>query len=387
MRLSEHQQGIEWLRQFARKDVHAARFALDSLKLVSFSEFEASIIRSLRLVIERVEGKVAAFTLDKKIIDPSSKPGSEDRLAHLLTGLTRVFGDQVLINPSDDSMAEEKVSDVILVDDFVASGSRILDFWRAWEPKRLKSWISLGYCKLWLVGHAIHRKGISAASGLKGLAPERMIFDVTLEGERDYWPASLIKFFEKTVELTFHEPFSANFGGIQSPIVFQHGCPDNAPALFCRNGLGFKALFPNRSIPIELYPCFDRYTDSYRTPDLLWDAGQPTLALQALDAIADGTNDFQSDILEVLGILAKGLSPDKLSSVMTASSQAVSDRIGRCMDLGLLDGESNITPFGLDLLARARRQYLSQRQFTAEPDSDSIYYVPKQFSGKFCGVQ
>ncbi len=387
MKLSENPESLQWLRQFGREDIHAARFALDSLKLVSFSEFEASIVRLLGSVIDSTEGKVAVFTIDKKIIEPSSNPGSEDRLGHILTGIIRAYPDRLMIMPSDESMAEEKISNVVLVDDFVASGTRIIDFWKAWQPKRLKSWISFGYCKLWLVGYAIHQKGILAASALKGLDRERMIFDVTLEEDCEYWPASLDEFFERNAERTFHKPFSANFGGIQSPIVFQHGCPDNAPAVFCRNGSGFKALFPNRSIPTALYPCFDGYSDAFRTPDLLWASGQPTLALKTLEAMADGATDFQSEIIGILGMLARGLSPDKLPSVMTASARRISEQIQACENLGLLDSTSKITLFGHDLLARARRQYLASIQETEQPNEDAIYYIPKQFSGKFCGVQ
>ena len=74
MRLSENHLGVEWLRQFDSGDVHAARFALDSLKLVSLSEFEASIIRNVGRIIEEQEGKIAVFVIDKKMIDPSSIP-------------------------------------------------------------------------------------------------------------------------------------------------------------------------------------------------------------------------------------------------------------------------------------------------------------------------
>jgi len=387
MKLSENDLGLEWLRQFDSEDVHAARFALDSLKLVSLSEFEASITRNVGRMIEELEGKIAVFPISKKIIDPSSPPGSECRLGHMLTGLSRAFPDRLLVSPSDESMEHEKVSDVILVDDFVASGSRLLEFWDAWKPKRLKSWLSFGYCKLWLVGYAIHREGLAAASRLHGLNSDRTVFDVFLEGERDYWPAPLIEFFERNAERTFHKPFSANFGGIRSPIVFQHGCPDNAPAVFCRNGPSFKALFPNRSIPLPLFMCFDDYTDFYRTPELLWKAGQPTLAIQALEAVSDTTSNFPSDILCTLGLLSRKLSPDKLPSLMTASAKDVSDRITACTNLGLLDGEAKVTPFGFDLLARARRKYLSSDRKESLPDDDAIYYIPEQFSGESCGVQ
>ncbi len=387
MRLSEHPLSVEWLRQFDQTDVHAARFALDSLKLVSFSQFEASIIRTVGSIVEDLKGKIAVFTIDKKIIDSSSKPGSEDRLGHTLTGLTRVFPDRLLIKPTDDQMAVEKVSNVILVDDFVASGSRILDFWHAWNPKRLKSWISFGYCKLWLTGYAIHRKGRAAALEIFGLEEDRIVFDVILEHDRNFWPPSLIEFLERNAIRTYHRPFTANFGGIQGPIVFQHGCPDNAPAVFCRSGPGFLPLFPNRSIPTPLYPCFDGYTDRYRTSELLWNSGQPTLALQTLEVLSDERNTFQSEILGILGLLAKGLSSRKLISVMTLSAHTISDRLESCQNLGLLDSRNEVTPFGYDLLARARGKYLSSNAPAVESDPNAIFYVPKYFSGEFCGVQ
>src|SRR5579871_4360621 len=199
MRLSEHSLGIEWLGQFDKtRDIHAARLLLDSLKLVSFSAFEHSISKLIEAVCTRTEGIIAAFDVNEKIIDPSSKPGSSGRLAHALTNLGRQFPDRLLVTPTIEEMRANNVKHILLVDDFVGSGKRVRDFWDAWPSPTLKSWLSYGYCELWLVGYAIHESGTEVVMDrITYLQSDHMCFEVRLTAAETFWPSGLRELAEQ----------------------------------------------------------------------------------------------------------------------------------------------------------------------------------------------
>jgi len=391
LKLSEHPLGLAWLQQFNHNDVHAARFALDSLKLVSHRVFENSIINTVTKFLEENDGTVAALLVHKKISSPDSDPGSEDRLGHIMTNVRRRFGERLLINPGQEEMKRARVDHVILLDDFVASGTRISQFWDDLGPigKTLNSWFSYDYCKLWLIGYAIHQNGkAKALQEFPSLTPERLRFEIHLEDKEDYWPKPLLDFFERNqYRSEVRSSFESNFGGILSPLVFQHGCPDNAPTVFIKDGDGFSSLFPNRSILMELDECFDHFTDSYRGAELLWKSGQPTLAIKTLDAILNNSNSSQIELITILGLIAAGLSAERLATTMTTSVSTVEELLTRCRDLSLINEEMKITPIGHDILKRTKKQFISPPTKKLEPSLEATFYIPKQFSGKSCGVQ
>ena len=249
MKLSEHQLGVEWLRQFDAREVHVARLLLDTLKLVSFADFEHSIMQVVQGICAQTEGYIAVFSVDEKVIDADSRPGSAGRVAHILTSLQRVNSDRILVQPTADEMRSKKVDHVVLVEDFVASGGRVRDFWNAWASKHLKSWLSYGYCKLWVAGYAIHDCGLETiCDRITYLKPERLCFEVRLKSQSGYWPTAVDELCERNAERTGLAYYPHGFGHIAAPIVFQHGCPDNCPAILWKNGKDFRALFPQRVI-------------------------------------------------------------------------------------------------------------------------------------------
>lgn len=386
MKLSEHPRAIQWLQQFNSADIHVARLIVDSLKLVSFSEFEAAILNGLARVLDATEGKIALFTIDQDLDEPTGLPGSEFRLRNSFTNFSRIRGDRILIQPTDDEMFDQKVDAIVLVDDFIASGTRFQEFWTGWNPKRIKSWLSFKYCNLWVVGYAIHRTGLDKITQICGVDPSRLLFEVQLETQSEYWPEIVMQFLEIQAERTTHVPFSSNFGGIQCPLVFQHGCPDNAPAILIKSGASYQPLFKNRGVDPTFYPCFDDYTDSWRSPDLLLRGGQPLLAAKLAKEILAGTGEVQIQMLTVLGLLVRGVSVARLASVMTASENDLKNLIESCKCLGVIDQQCAVTPFGRDLVQRSKKRF-TPRSKVANPTQEAVYYVPKQFNNRPCGAQ
>ena len=172
VKLSDNELGVQWLRQFSAKDVHVARLLLDSLKLVSFSEYEEATSTRIQSICSHTTGTIAIYTADKQLIDPSaSAPGSEHRLSHMLRNLERLNPGRILIKPTIDEMRRAKINHLVLIDDFICSGQRMEDFWdvltsspvKEGKPRKrgtLRSWLSFGYCELRVVAYAVHEVGL-----------------------------------------------------------------------------------------------------------------------------------------------------------------------------------------------------------------------------------
>jgi hypothetical protein len=388
MKLSEHPLGIEWLRHFDPREVHAARLFLDSLKLVSLEECEVAVSKMVEGIYSITEGAIGLFTIDKKIIDPTSAPGSEGRLAHLMRNLERQFRDRMLIKPTDAEMRERKVKHIIFIDDFVGSGQRVLAFWEAWASKTVKSWLSNRTCTLWLAGYAIHESGLNRIrERITYLKAERMRFEVTLRAGHSYWPDAVRSFCEENGARTYARQWPLGYGDLMCPLVFQHGCPDNCAAILWSNGTDFRALFPGRGVPHALQPCFDGSSDCGRSPELLWRAGQFNLALALIDDMAAGIHGSgYVSLLTILGLLLRGVTRENLAVFMTLERSQVETFLQQAQELGLLSDTFAVTPFGKDLVVRSKKSFVAPAQESVTSAQPHMYF-PRQFQKQICGVQ
>ena len=388
MKLSEHQLGVEWLRQFDAREVHVARLLLDTLKLVSFADFERSIMQVVEGICAQTEGYVAVFSVDEKAIDADSKPGSAGRVAHILTSIQRINSARILVQPTDAEMRSKRVNHVVLVEDFVASGGRVRDFWNAWASKHLKSWLSYEVCKLWVAGYAIHDSGMETIlERITYLKPERLCFEVSLKINARYWPSAVDDLCEKNAVRTGLGYYPHGFGHIAAPIVFQHGCPDNSPAILWKNGKGFRALFPERVIPPQLHVCFDGSNDGGRGPELLWESGQHKLALGLIDEMSSKRRSPEYiELLTILGLLLRGMVVANLSTNLTATASRIDELLAKAHELGLVDASNSITLFGRDIVERSRKSYLAEAPEIEANADRGLNYVPKQFKKQICGV-
>ena len=389
MKLSEHPLGVSWLNQFDARDIHCARLLLDTLKLVSHTDFESSVSKTVHTICDETAGYIALFTLDEKRIASNSKPGSAGRLAHTLTNLGRLRPDRILVHPSQDEMRSKKVKHIVLVEDFVGSGKRIKDFWNAWASKATKSWLSYHACQLWLAGYAIHDDGLNAAcERITYLRPERVRFEVRLISAARYWPEVVLEFLERNASRTDLRIYPRGFGHIAAPIIFQHGCPDNSPVVLWKSGTTFRALFPERGIPVALNVCFQETGDSARGPELLWNSGQHKLALSLIHEIkGKKRSEEYLLLLTVLGLLLRGVTATNLAKVMTAESSRVRHLLEKARELGLVGHDGSVTLFGRDIVNRSRKSFLATPDVSRPSLNRGCDYVPKQFRRQFCGVR
>ena len=205
----------------------------------------------------------------------------------------------------------------MLVDDVCGSGKRITDYWQWILPRRIKSLLSLKNCELWIVLYTIapaDRKMLKRVLSnfpitdhLITTLPEAVDGILLSDEFRDLCVAYGGRIGMNSVALGYRESCCH--------VVFEHGCPNNLPAMLWANRGTWKALFPNQAIPPDLRQCFDD-DEVERSVELLWSANQPNLALGLLDAL-DHSAPFLAEqrlLLTMLGLRLRGVTESNLTS-------------------------------------------------------------------------
>jgi len=384
----------KWLEQFDLVDVYAAELFLQSLVYVSFSDFEKSIQSQVEAVVDYAQKDnntcVAIFTVSKSLqnsfnVDKEVKPANDSsgRVGHALKNIERRLGGRVEVSPRKDSMIKKKVRHVIYVDDFIGSGDRFVKFWRRHVPKSVKSWVSGGYCDVWVISHTAHKSGIDRiVKKISAIDYSRVKSQNLIESSQllrnDKIKNLLIKYGSRTNK----EGASLGYGSNCSPVVFQYGCPNNAPAILWANGKPnnksngissgrWTSLFNERSVDASLYPLFDNDISYLTYPELLWSAGQYKLALQFCEEVDSDARLYNL----ILALASNGSSRQKVEEILLPIKDRSEDVINKLIEFGLVDEGMNLSRFGMDVLEKNRKR----KNVFVDKDYENFY--PSRFLG------
>lgn len=385
----------QWIEQFDLVDKYAAELLLQSLKFVSFSEFESSIQVQVESIVNKVQIKdkacVAIFPVSKNLTNKFNQEkerkqenDSSGRIAHTLKNLERKLGSKVEVSPRIKSMANKKVRHIIYVDDFIGSGQRIIDFWQDDVSKSVKSWVSGGYCQVWLVCYTAHAQGVERiVKKLNAFEEATIRTTIGPLGKSSIIQSERLKeLVVKYGARTSKPNVSLGYGANCTPIIFQHGCPNNAPAILWVNGKPNKrtnsisedrwdALFSERSIDTSLYPLFDKNITFQSYPELLWSAGQFRLAIEFLES----ENEEAKLHNLILALASKKYTRRRISEILIPIGDESEVAINTLTKHGLIDEDMNLSIFGRDVLERNRRK---KNEFV---DKDYEDYYPSTYLG------
>jgi len=379
MNLADNPLSKNWLNKFDEEDRKSAEFLLRSLRLVSFSEVESAIKGELQKIEKNTKGMIALIPI-RKLKGPSEigfwkritldifvhlgvfkksktirkRYGSEDRFGHMLVSLEREFPKRFIVEPTLESIRNQRVKHIILVDDIIGSGERVISFWRQYSNPSIRSWLSSKHCQLWLVTYAadtISMKRVSKTIGQ--LEQDRFI--VPLKIDRTYLIKNkkLLSLGVKYGPGESDERAITGYQGTLSNVIFQHGCPNNAPRLLWKNTKNWTALFPNRSIPKEFFDCFDQPIDSGFHIERLKQTKQVRLALAIEEAALENRMSKQTkDLLITLGLLSKGIKIERLYAYLMETQSEIEERLKKAQFFGLLTEDGKLTELGIDLVLR-----------------------------------
>lgn len=362
----ESAEAIAWLRQFSAVDREVARQHLRTLRLVSESEFDREIQLQIdALLVSNPGENFALFSITEPPNQFAVGGGrrtagsSADRIRHLIENTLRVHGSRVSANPTVASMRAERIRNVVLVDDFIGSGRRVIGFWQELMSPSVKSWISRKWTKPWLVSYAAFDEGLRASvrniGGLKR-AQIRCVLDPA--STRCGLTLPMRKVFSRYGAAAQNKSEGLGFGEGGCNIIFQHGCPNNAPLVLWKGAKRFQPLFPDRGIPASLQQYFGQ-TQLLERAELLWNERQYLIALKLLDDVKRGAPRLrQWELVIALGLTARHSTWDDawLSQRMRISRPAIAHLQRIAYRLHLIDTSSHaLTPFGQELLVHLRR--------------------------------
>lgn len=406
-------QGERWLSQFDALDQETAKLLLNSLTLVSHTEFRRNLEALILDVSTKIAGPVALYAVRELKKEPdkgqlfsshvvpffdqvtksnngknvnsigvSSDQGSEAIVAQIIRQLSKANPKKILNHPSKEELRTQRCDSLMFIDDYIGSGQRVSDFIDAfWRDRTIASWLSSKHIKIQVVAYSATAQGLRHLEFLKA-SPELIIYRdsatfITLPIKVERREA-LLELCEKygRKALKGRKHFWWGYQKSMSSLVFEHGCPNNTPAILWdpddKEGKWI-GIFPNRTV--------DTITASVFPPEIvcgdpiqtLHDVGQTRLARSGA-LMRRGT--VGTLILVVLGLIAKG--QRKRSTICYATGLNSKDYellLSKCIKWKFLTPERRITPRGLSELSAAKQISFSPKGNLAV---GSDYYYPRQ---------
>lgn len=379
--LVDHPLTRDWIeRRFDVADRQTARAMVAGLKLVSHNEFESHLAASIQKIAARggrPKRRVALFPVAGE--EGETPYDSSGRVAHLLAKLAAAQPRIFTAGPTMSSMRQEKVTDVILVDDIIGTGRRFTGFWKRWGTKSLKSWVSYGVCDLWLVAYCGLASGVErVAESVLSVHANRIRVGITVPPPDKIWTPPVLDLIARYPRSKTKASRGLGFGGSGSPIVFAHGCPNNAPYLIWAPPSGnWAGLFPGRHVPPESLRCFDA-SYARRGADVLWDKRQRKVALRFIDHLEHAKpSELESVILAVLGLLAAGVPAESLASILVTTHANVEEALAVASKNHLVDGNYVLSEYGAALLEMFKKGKGSHKTV----EYPAVTYYPRQYGG------
>ncbi|WP_219012077.1 phosphoribosyltransferase-like protein [Shewanella algae] len=382
----------QWLSQFdaALPDHYLANYLLKKMRFVPFQEVEEWLQKSVEGLIEDIEkqeGKkvpIAIFPVAKPFInkfnaekEKKSANDSAGRISHALRNLERRLPKHVELTPRDDSMRARKVKHIIYVDDFIGTGDRFIKSWRNMVSARIKSWCSRGWCKIWVLSFAAHKTGINnIASQIRQVGKSSLKANLVIEKSFLAENKELVRLADSYGYKLKKCEVRLGYGKLLSPIIFQHGCPNNVPAIFWSSGKnGWTPLFPERSVPSELYALFSFDMSAETTAEELWMVGHYDLAVSIVNQIAQYRGDHQ--LVMILGFLEKRKDIERIRNVLVLTTKEMCEKLDDLRQHGLIDSDNKVTNFGLEILKRGKRE----AELKQDNNDAYNYFYPESFLG------
>jgi hypothetical protein len=275
--LSDSAAAKAWLEQFGDAERPVAAALIDEILLVGADEFRRGLRQLLdQILLERRDGRPLALYAEREIqtqgarilpifgmpndrrvtglgpapvlFDPTApQVGSEGAIATLLTSYQRLHSDDVLDHPGPDVLRGRRAGPIVIVADFIGSGMRVWEMLEAFRLVRtIRSWRSYRLVEFFVVAYTGTEKGL----GFVRKHPLRPRV-LTVAGCPTVEQAFRGNEGDAVRRLCLSYPpesmFPMGFGGSSSLVAFEHGIPDNAPAILHSDHGGWIPLFPNRS--------------------------------------------------------------------------------------------------------------------------------------------
>lgn len=398
-----------WLDQIDEADRRLVRDFLSMLTLVSHSEFERTVERLILNRMAEIQGPIALFSV-RELPNGSSDSyfniaygpegatstdavprgadiGSEGRVTAFLRNLTKGYPERLLNHPTITKMRKEKCRTIFLVDDLLGSGNQTSSFLSAmWRDATIKSWVSLGYIQFEVICYAVSEAGVQKVQRHRiGPNLQYEYFCPTLA---DVQPQKLQKplrdIFNKYGIKTSRRNMSCGYGNVSALMVFEHGCPNNTPAMLWApqtSKYPWVPLFPNRAVIGDIRSVFPPEIVSRDSVNVLLSVG-----LRRLATVRPSVFQYPLpyELLTLLALIAKGVrSPSSLCYSLSMTVDNCNSFLEKCINAGYITPKYRLTDSGHAELTGAMRTRQNFRKKLPELGED-VYY-PNSLRGHIVG--
>ncbi len=298
-KLSETEEGINWIAQFRVDDQVMAGRLLDALKLVPYDEFIEQLKKRILDTCDKTEGVIALFAEREVSKGKNSVPnrlykepyrkwgrraygmgpqpvkptnncklivGSEGIVSWLISEICMENPNKFISHPSPDQIRKKKVRKFVLVTDILGSGNRVYEYLESvWRVASVKSWSSLKYVSFGVVAFTGTEAGIKIVKNHKSKTSIDVVIPCpTIVTEFDEITSSRIK--EMCI---YYDPVdndrieSLGYKGSGALIAFSHGCPNNVPRLLYKPGRkSWKPIFSKRKTSAQRHIFSEKENDA-----------------------------------------------------------------------------------------------------------------------------
>ena len=394
-----------WLHQFGDAERPVAAALVDEILLVGADEFRRGLKQLFdQIQSERRDGHPLALYAERKIeadegkilpifgrpgdrratglgpspvlFDPTApEVGSEGSIATLITSYQRLHGDHVLDHPGPDLLRGRRAGSIVIVADFIGSGMRVREMLEAFRLVRtVQSWRSYHLVDFFVVAYTGTEEGLRSVR--KHPLRPRVL---TVAGCPTVEQAFRGNQRDAVRRLCLAHPpgfmFPMGFGGSSSLVAFEHGIPDNAPAILHSDHGGWKPLFPNRSslAILTAFPASNREGLIARSEEML-------RILDAKRYLADSRAGRWIQTMMVLAAIDEGARTCDLISARTrVSLRTVKETLEFTRITRWTSASGALTTLG-----RAELQNLRRRRAKAPilPTARQPFYYPTQLRAR-----
>lgn len=386
----------KWLHNFDSCDAAIAAQFLDSVILISTDQFQGGLFSVLRSASARSERPIAMFAARESskvpyfhATDVSTRPnavgdgagvGSEGTIANLVRDFSRQQGPSMALDhPHIKCMRDTKVRRIIIVDDIIGSGQRAVKFIRYLSRhKTIKSWLSYGYVRFWVVAFAVTAQGRARLEAHPYVS--NVIASRELESGRLIWPpeqrAAMNRLCVKYADRTSRPFWPLGFDAAMTMMVFEHKCPNTCPPILWAGSKKWEPLFDVRpQLAFDTWP--ENPGEADRLARALHMLGQKGLSeVQRMKYVSP---EARLRFLILAAVAKRRTKLNVLCAIAEISIEACERLLRECQRFGWISPERRVTEHGLQELRYAREIALvdAARDLSL---TDSVY-VPQSFRG------
>jgi len=400
-KFSENESTRPWLDQFSDAERPVASSLVDEILLVGADEFRRGLKQLLDVVLQqRRDERPLALYVEREVeteqgrilpifgepgevrttgagpnpvpFDPNTpEVGSEGTVANLITGYQRLHGEAVLDHPGPDRLRSCRARSIVILTDFIGSGNRVWEMLEAFRAVRtIRSWRSYQLVDFHIVAYSGTEEGMRRVRSSR-LRPHVLTvvgcptIEQAFRGDRHAAMRRLCSTYPPSY------PFPFGFGESSALIAFEHGIPDNAPAILHSDFGGWRPLFPNRSAlaATATFPATNR-------EELVARAARMLRVSNAQRYLADNRGRRWIQTMLVLAAIEEGArTRGSISARTRISIRTVDETLEFTRVARWTSGSDALTPLGRAELQRLRRR---RARNPVLPTSLRPFYYPTQ---------